>query len=303
MPRTIARPRWPSRHDVPATQPGRCGAGVAPDHGGSSPGRPPRGSSLGDGPTWPPPVEGGTVGRAPAAGPARSDGATRWAAPLQSSVWVAAPLAMSLDTAGGARWRRRRRRSSTLTPGSGRGVAGDGRDSEGPEDRAAGRRPCRPQSHRAVAVAGIQHRRAGRTGRASDRGHEPVAGRASGARQRRDRGPGSSGGSWARPFSSSMLEMPWRAHQDATWSRTRAEARGSAKVAVPTWTASAPAASSSAASTPLETPPDADDGNRPGRPGTRRRRARRRDGWPVQRALRRRHRGGAGPSPGRGPDP
>ncbi len=56
-----------------------------------------------------------------------------------------------------------------------------------------------------------------------------------------------------------MVDIPWSAHQAASSARTRAGARGSAKVAVPTWTASAPAASSSAAAAPVPTPPTPDD--------------------------------------------
>ena len=48
---------------------------------------------------------------------------------------------------------------------------------------------------------------------------------------------------------------PWRQHQRSISRRIRTGARGSRKVAVPTWTASAPAMSSSTASSPVITPP------------------------------------------------
>src|SRR5690606_5856202 len=60
---------------------------------------------------------------------------------------------------------------------------------------------------------------------------------------------------WAAPTLSAIVRRPVRADQASSSASTRAGARGSAKVAVPTWTAEAPARSSSAASSPRATPP------------------------------------------------
>ena len=49
--------------------------------------------------------------------------------------------------------------------------------------------------------------------------------------------------------------VPWSSHQRASWRSTFHGARGSRNVAVPTWTASAPASRNSTASRPENTPP------------------------------------------------
>ena len=65
---------------------------------------------------------------------------------------------------------------------------------------------------------------------------------------------------WAAPIRSARSATPCASHQRSSSSSTRAAARGSAKVAVPTCTAEAPASSSSTASVAVGHAADAHDG-------------------------------------------